>query len=348
MRQLTITFLHFAYWSMYIVLLLSFFLILVINGKDQHEDIATIWWIWSRLIVGFAVVPAVIGFYFGYIVGFPRLLARQKTKRFILFSLLATLGASLAGGITMSIIYQRNTLFVEGWQSAIPQLVFMWFIGVVNLTLGCIIRGFIQSTRDIRIKAKLEHERLEAELHLMRIQVNPHFLFNTLNNIDALIRISPEQASNYLHRLSHFMRQLVYETDDTLHPLDRELMVLEDYLALQQIRFKSEEIFRWQREGNTEDMEVPPLIALPLIENAFKHGRIDAQHPITITACVQALHTEIRITNAIDSNAPQSPGGLGLELTRKRLQAAYGDRAQCIALVQDHQYIQTLLIQRQP
>lgn len=348
MRAISIGFLHVAYWSMYILLLLTFFLVLVINGKDQHEDIATIWWIWFRLIVGFALVPAVIGFYFGYIVGFPRLLAHQKTKRFILFSLLATFGASVAGGITMAIIYQRNTLFVEGWQSAIPQFIFMWFIGVVNLTLGCIIRGFIQSTRDIRIKAQLEHERLEAELHLMRMQVNPHFLFNTLNNIDALINRSPAQASLYLHRLSNFLRQLVYETEHRLHPLDRELLLLEDYLALQHMRYTSQEIFHWHREGNTEEMEVPPLIVLPLIENAFKHGQIDAQHPVEIIVRAHAQYTEISITNTVASDMATPTGGLGLQLTRKRLQAACGDSAECTTALTGHRYTQTLLFQRRP
>jgi two-component system, LytTR family, sensor kinase len=342
MKKIMFALLHVAYWLMYSLLFLSFFLILVINGKDQTLEMQEIWRIWVKMVIGFAYVPGILGFYFGYWVGFPKFLSHRKYKGFFTASLMAIAITALISALVTCVIYQRNVLFTDGWQSAIPQLILFAFIATVNLTLGCIIRGFIQSTYDIQIKEQLTRDRMQLELHLMRIQVNPHFLFNTLNNIDALIAMAPDRASLYLHRLSHFMRQLVYDTDQTLHPLDREILLLENYLELQNIRYKDERIFQWHINTSTEDIQVPPLITLPLIENCFKHGLVNQHNPVEVTIESKGQEIHITMSNTKTENVNTSSGGLGAVLTQKRITALFGPQAGLTCSQQGDRYFQIL------
>jgi LytS/YehU family sensor histidine kinase len=181
-------------------------------------------------------------------------------------------------------------------------------------------------------------------MHLLRIQVNPHFLFNTLNNIDALIKINPVKASEYLHKLSQFMRQLVYQTEDAWQPLDREILLIEDYVELQQLRSNDPIQIHWSIQGPTEDALVPPMLLLPLIENCFKHGLIQLPHPLTIRINVDVHGIQITFINAIDASNSSLVVGLGLELTRKRLLAMYGNSAELKAGSTVDGYIQTISI----
>jgi sensor histidine kinase YesM len=327
---------------MYSLLFLSFFLILVVNGKGQAITIQELWRMWLKIVIGFAYIPGILGFYFGYLVAFPKHLSQRKYKSFFSASFVAVVAATLISTLAMTIIYQRVVLFTDGWRSALPQILLMGFIATVNLALGCIIRGFVQSTYDIQIKEQLTRDRMQLELHLMRIQVNPHFIFNTLNNIDALIRTAPEMASQYLHRLSQFMRQLVYETDQTLQPLDREILLLEDYLELQNIRYKDKDIATWNIQIATEDIQVPPFITLPMIENCFKHGLINPQNPIEIAIGANEKEIHITISNTIANTENTPIGGLGLSLTHKRIEAHFGSTAGLMCRIEGTRFYQTL------
>ena len=335
---------HVGYWLMYSLLFLVLYVFLALSGLQHNQDPKTILVSWMKIIVGFAYVPAIIGFYYGYCIAFPKYLAQRKIKVLIGKSIIASIVSALFGGLALSFIFRYNIMWNDGLQSAIPQLMLMSFIGAINLVLGSVIRGFVQSTIDISIKESLERERLQLQMHLLRIQVNPHFLFNTLNNIDALIKINPDKASEYLHKLSQFMRQLVYQTEDAWQPLDREILLIEDYVELQQLRSNDPIQIHWSIQGPTEDALVPPMLLLPLIENCFKHGLIQLPHPLTIRINVDGHGIQITFFNAIDASNSRIAGGLGLELTRKRLLAMYGNSAELKASSTVDGYIQTISI----
>jgi two-component system, LytTR family, sensor kinase len=344
MRKFSIPLLHVGYWLMYSLLLLVLYLFLALSGLQHNQDPQVIFVSWLKIIVGFAYVPGIIGFYFGYCIAFPKYLAQRQIKALVGKSIVASFVAALFGGLALSFIFRYNILWNDGLQSAIPQLILMSFIGAINLVLGSVIRGFVQSTIDISIKESLERERMQLEMYILRIQVNPHFLFNTLNNIDALIKVDPIKASEYLHKLSHFMRQLVYQIEDPLQPLDREIMLIDDYIELQQLRSEYPIEVQWSLDGPTDDVHVPPMLLLPLIENCFKHGLLNNDHPLIIRIATHHQHVEIAFRNAIDPSISRLPGGLGLDLTRKRLSAMYGHGAQLFTGPTADGYLQQISI----
>jgi two-component system, LytTR family, sensor kinase len=346
-RKFSIPLLHIGYWLMYSLLFLVLFMFLAFSGATK-QDPKIIFESWLKIVIGFAYVPAIFGFYYGYCVAFPQHIAHLKIKKLLSFGLLVVLLSGVLGGCAMRLIFGYNILWNDGLHSAIPQFILMAFIGTINLVLGTIISGFVQSTKDITIKADMERERLQMETHLLRIQVNPHFLFNTLNNIDSLIQSNPTMASTYLHKLSQFMRQLVYLTEDQLMPLDREILLMEDYISLQQIRSKSDIPIQWQVISPTDDIVLPPLLLLPLIENCFKHGLINDHNPLIISIEVKVDKAHLVFENTIDRDKDTMEGGLGLVLTAKRLRGIYQEKAQLNMTTQEHTFKQSLIIPVQP
>ena len=113
----------------------------------------------------------------------------------------------------------------------------------------------------------------------MKRQLNPHFLFNTLNNIDALIRKDPEKASDSVMKLSWIMRYFIYEANADKVPLEKEIEYLESFIELQRIRYKHKEFIDYSRSGAVEGIEVAPMLFVPFVENAFKHGTRRSQIP---------------------------------------------------------------------
>lgn len=172
----------------------------------------------------------------------------------------------------------------------------------------------------------------QAELDYLRAQINPHFLFNTLNTIYALVEISPEKAQEAIHSLSDILRYVLYEkTNDT--SIGTTCRVVRDYVTLMNMRLppSRQAMLSIDIDGG-ESLPMAPMMVATLMENAFKHS-VPADEPITldITAKVQGSEgtVTVRATNPYDPQAPhsQSDGGIGLVNMRRRMHLLYGDNA---------------------
>src|SRR5690606_31856629 len=119
---------------------------------------------------------------------------------------------------------------------------------------------------------RLIQERLQSEMQHLRAQINPHFLFNTLNSIYALARVQSAAAPDAVLRLSHILRYMLYATEQRSIPLAEELKITMDYIELQQVRFGDKVQVRTDQQIDNPEASVTPQILLPLVENAFKHG----------------------------------------------------------------------------
>lgn len=176
-------------------------------------------------------------------------------------------------------------------------------------------------------KSEMEKMAREAELFRLRQQLQPHFLFNSLNSINALIAKRPDEARAMLHQLSEFLRGTIRRDDDKLTPLQEEMELLRRYLDIEQVRFGHRLQVKFDCQPDALSWKVPPLILQPLLENAIKFGIYGTTGDIKISLdChIAANYLTIRITNPFDSDM-QSPSGtgFGLKSVRRRLYLLYG------------------------
>ena len=176
---------------------------------------------------------------------------------------------------------------------------------------------------------KLRIEKQEAELNYLKSQTNPHFLFNTLNNIYSLARDKSDQAPEAIMRLSKILRFMLYETGGEYIAIEQELRIINDYIALEKLRY--DESLRVNFNYDIEEMKqaLPPLLLIPLVENAFKHGVSETrgQPFVDIHLTVQKRQLNFVVKNSAEASSPEVEvkENIGLSNLRRQLQLLYMD-----------------------
>ena len=179
-----------------------------------------------------------------------------------------------------------------------------------------------------KIRKELENQKLQAELSFLKMQVNPHFLFNALNNIYSLavMEKSPKTRDSIM-KLSDLMRYVLYEKEDDEHKvtLDKEIRHINSYIDLEKLRHPGDVFINFSIEGDTNGKRIVPLLLFPLIENACKHGNLtDPQKPVNIQLNVNDHHLNFTIENFISGYLKDDVGGIGIPNVQKRLELLYG------------------------
>jgi hypothetical protein len=174
---------------------------------------------------------------------------------------------------------------------------------------------------------RLQRENLNLEVNFLKAQVNPHFLFNTLNNIYTMVVKQDERAPDMVEHLSHLMHYTVYESDAALVPLGQEVSFLESYLELERLRYGQKvSITHHKAPGLPAHYRLTPLLFFPFVENAFKHG-VDSSLDATWVTITLAEHEGWLQFEVSNSQAPAAPkrefGGVGIANVRKRLALHY-------------------------
>lgn len=173
----------------------------------------------------------------------------------------------------------------------------------------------------------LEREKLEAQLKYLKYQINPHFFMNTLNNIHALVDINPEKAQDSIVKLSKLMHYLLYEGDKPTFPLEKEIDLLNQYISLMKLRFSDSVDVSFNASKEIPDMEVPALLFISFVENAFKHG-VSYQHEsfIDISLDYQGGRLLFNCRNSCpEERNIDKEGGIGIINSQRRLALIYGD-----------------------
>jgi LytS/YehU family sensor histidine kinase len=181
--------------------------------------------------------------------------------------------------------------------------------------------------KDEVIRQSLERQKISTELSLLKAQINPHFFFNTLHSIYALTMINIETSREALHTLSRMMRYVLYETQSGTTLLSKEIEFLEDYINLMKLRLTEKVTVTFDQPSSLHDVPVAPMLFLPFVENAFKHG-ISALHPshIHIAICQQDHTLQLNVRNTILPGKRvvlEESSGIGLSNTRRRLDLLY-------------------------
>jgi LytS/YehU family sensor histidine kinase len=195
--------------------------------------------------------------------------------------------------------------------------------------LGTFVRASVEWIKELQLKSKLQKQNLQTELALIKARINPHFLFNTLNNIDILIEKDAKTASVYLKKLSDIMRFMLYETTTEQILLLKELEYIEKYIELQKIRTSNQHFVNLQITGNQDGQMIAPMIFIPFIENAFKYTtNKKIEKAINIEVQINEADVFFTCTNIFDDTilVNQKESGLGIELMRQRLKLLYNDK----------------------
>ncbi|MBG8555029.1 sensor histidine kinase [Hymenobacter guriensis] len=197
----------------------------------------------------------------------------------------------------------------------------------IFLVLGLLARVTETLVLNTIRKEQLEKQAVETELNYLKSQINPHFLFNTLNNIHTLVYKQAPAAPEAVMQLASLMRYMIYESNAATVPLARELDYLRDYVSLQQLRYKNSPVVDLQIAGETAACSIAPLLFIHLLENAYKHSPARLEPgDLKVRVEIQEDTLAFSVHNPIGRKPDvvlEAPGGIGLPNVRKRLTLLY-------------------------
>ncbi|MDQ6843076.1 MAG: histidine kinase, partial [Bacteroidota bacterium] len=257
MKKPAIVLFHIGYWMMYL-----FLVVLIFKAFNSTKDVVAakdLGLILYYSPFGFgAFIPALLGFYTFYLFLFKRFLTTKKIFQLFAAALVVCLASSILTQLIMYKVFHGKRV---NWSvdTCVYMGLFIAFISMVHGAIGLGMKGFITWYNDIKIKAELNRKNYEMELALVKSQINPHFLFNTINNIDVLITKDATRASEYLNKLSDIMRFMLYETKPSKIPLSKELAYIEKFIELQKIRTANEHYINYTVKGDTKSLMIPPM-----------------------------------------------------------------------------------------
>jgi LytS/YehU family sensor histidine kinase len=305
---------HTLFW----VAMISFFLFIFHNNAKLSID--------ATIVVVVIYGGINIGlFYLNYLVFIPRFLNKKRYNIYAI-AIVATVILFGFGKYGVALIFKQYVLMrmkgqVIGFGTYFLNTV---FTSLVFLFLSTALKFAVDWFLNERIQRDLENQRLSAELAFLKSQINPHFLFNSLNSIYSLAYQRSETTPEAILKLSEIMRYMLYECNDNKVDLARELQYLQNYIDLQKIRFGNKAFIDFKIDGKVETQQIVPLLLIAFIENAFKHGvASNPQTPIRLLIEVDEAHLHFFMQNKKHTNNRDESGGIGLNNVKRRLDLLY-------------------------
>jgi len=334
MKKSVIVLLHVGFWACYLILIAIILAVYSKSGVNINNQ-------GSRVINAFysislfALAPSFITFYLFYFLLFPKYLQHKKFLLSVIYGLLISIGAAIIGYIMIRYFIESGRISdmdkggKNGRSTAVRTIMVMTFIGSICGIIALVLKGFITWFNEIKLKELLREKNYEMEMALIKSKLDPHLLFNTINNIDALILKDAVTASDYLNKLSDIMRFMLYETKADRIFLSKEIEYIDKYIALQKIRTANENYVHFAVSGIIGSKSIAPMVFIPFIENAFKHtNNKKLENAITINIFITDETIQLVCENKFDSKlkVQQFDSGLGNELIEKRLNLIYPEK----------------------
>lgn len=204
-----------------------------------------------------------------------------------------------------------------------------------------------------KVAQQLAQEKLEAELKFLKSQIHPHFLFNTLNNLYALTLKKSDTAPEIVLKLSDLLDYMLYEANVKRISLGKELKLIENYIALEKLRYGERLKIQFQKTGPTNGKQIAPMLILPFVENAFKHGISGELNKVTVSMQLETDENYINfnIENSKDPIQSKDEGGytegIGLKNVKRRLELLYPQNHQLVIKDHGHRFYVNLKISTQ-
>ena len=257
----------------------------------------------------------------------------NNRMRYLIFALCNLIAIPLFNSKFFMLWFHRNSIpnmpemTTNMWIGFFGGMFMFFLLNCIVAAIAIGIRHFIR-TRQIRQQLKDEQAKhTEAELAWLKNQINPHFLFNTLNNISSLTQIDPDAAQDAIAQLSDLLRYAMYETNKKTVPISGEVEFMRNYISLMKLRCNEKTEVKTTFDI-AQDVEIAPLLFISLIENAFKHG-VSSSRNSMIDIHLEQKDSSIVFacdnTNYPKDDADRSGSGIGIENTRRRLDLMYAD-----------------------
>jgi hypothetical protein len=310
---------HIVYWSFHITVWAIFWIITGSGYSFGRQVFGMIVWAPLFILFGYPLVYGAI----------PHLLLKEKVWQFCLVVLLWAVAGLFINAAWRFYVYVPiqqalglKHIYAQYGMIARPES-YLCMTTAVAAPMG--IKFFKQWTVKQRDLMTAQHGKIIAELQLLKAQVHPHFLFNTLNNIYSFSLENSPKTPEMILKLSSLLSYMLYDCNEDEVPLEKELEIMRNYIDLEKERYGNLIDVSWNVKGDVEDKYVAPLLLLPFLENAFKHGASEQLEKPWLSVDIAAKHQTLKckIVNSKNENPSSHRQGIGIENVRKRLAFLY-------------------------
>jgi len=270
--------------------------------------------------------------YMNYFFFLPRFLERKKLGRYLLeffvpFVVIMFLRVHLQRYLIDGYTYQERYFYSTAYvvQTVAGSLFIVIFVSMLRFAKD----WFEFEAR----KKEIENEKLTAELNFLKEQINPHFLFNTLNNLYYLAFTQSPNTTEVIAKLSQMMRYMIYDSNYPLVPLSKEIEYMQNYISLERLRLNDSIPIQFEIQGNAENVLIAPLIFITFLENAFKHG-VSNNNPkawVNVSIRLEGDQCIYKVENSKVQSAQkgvEERSGIGLQNVKRRLELSYPGKYQ--------------------
>lgn len=269
----------------------------------------------------------------------PNYLLKNRIVKFSIFSVLGLilfiyLELLMTTFLTIQLLFSQQKMF-PGMIDAIMLFSNLFFIVLIAISIKLYKRWNDKEHRSQII----QKEKVEAELQMLKTQINPHFLFNTLNSIYVLALKNSKQTAETVLRLSDLLDYILYKIDSPNVLLSDEIIIVKNYIELEKIRFASRLELNLEIDVKSSQIKIPPMLIIPFVENAFKHGVAKSIEKSWIRISIIETNSwlEIEIVNSKNQEA-KANGGIGIENTQRRLKLIFGENYKFVKTESNNKY----------
>jgi two-component system LytT family sensor kinase len=309
------------------ILILAFTTLIIFNSPQKAT--------WFEILVQFGYYGLInVSLYFiNYLILIPNFIQKQQRSWLYLIMVAGLITVTMVVKFGIALMYPEVMLTAHGPHSKEVETSYTGFLVGTFLVTGffVVMSSLLKFSTDWfsneRIQRNLESEKKDMELQFLKSQLNPHFLFNSLNNIYSLAYQKSDKTADAILKLSEIMRYMIYESNDSWVDLNKEVEYVQSFVELQKLRFKDGAAVEIKINGEIDGQRIVPLILISFVENAFKHGVAnDPEDPIRINIIANQKILHFSVSNKKSKTNKDAMGGVGLNNVERRLQLLYPER----------------------
>lgn len=307
---------HSLFWVVVLLLLTLF--------EDTNQGV---WFTLSNELINILFYGLIVYFNLLYLI--PNYLTKKK---FLTYSGLLILATLIITPLKVLVFYFKFSKLPQLQSELLQNMNWYFLLTFIIASSSTVFKIITDWLRHLRERQELHTQTMQSELRFLKSQINPHFLFNTLNNLYALTLKKSDEAPEIVLKLSEMMRYMLYECNEKQVLLSKEVAYIRNYLDLERIRQGKNTEINFEVNGRISDQKIAPLMFIPFLENSFKHGlssRIEEGF-VNIVLNVDENHVHFYIENSKSDAPPQRDpsrpsGGIGLVNIHRRLKLLYPD-----------------------